>query len=318
MQYFLGQINFVKRFVPNFTQTVLPLQHMIRKDTIFKWNTIEKEAFNSIKQEIIQVPSLLSPNYDKEFVLYTFSSEKSYASMLSQKNDQNIEVPISFESSALQGEKLNYIDVEKQAYAVFKSIKHFRPFLIKSHTKVIVPHPSVRSLLIQKYLGDKRENWVTTLQEYDLEIKPAKIVRGQGLCKLLTETIDTTSENADKVKDTEDIQHVCVTPDIPDSQYSDLVYYLTHGTTPSHLDFKKKRALRIKSTQYQLINNVLFRKNYDSMLLRCLEKQEADKVLFDLHDGPAGGHFGGDTTAHKILRAGYYWPTLFKYSHAYV
>jgi hypothetical protein len=48
------------------------------------------------------------------------------------------------------------------------------------------------------------------------------------------------------------------------------------------------------------------------MLLRCLEEQEADKVLFDLHDGPAGGHFGGDTTAHNILCARYYWMTLFK------
>jgi hypothetical protein len=96
--------------------------------------------------------------------------------MLSPENYQNIEVPVAFESSTLQGAKLNYTDVEKHAYAVFKCIKHSRPFLIKSHTKVIVPHPSVISLLIQKDLGDKRENWVTTLQEYDLEIKPAKIV----------------------------------------------------------------------------------------------------------------------------------------------
>ena len=38
--------------------------------------------------------------------------------------------------------------------------------------------------------------------------------------------------------------------------------------------------------------------------------------MTDLHDGPAGGHYSGDTTAHKILRAGHYWPTLFKYAHA--
>jgi hypothetical protein len=43
------------------------------------------------------------------------------------------------------------------------------------------------------------------------------------------------------------------------------------------------------------------------MLLRCLEKQEADKFLFDLHDEPTSGHFGGDTTTHKILCIGYYW-----------
>ena len=42
MQSFLGQINFVKHFIPDFIETVLPLQRMIRKDTLFKWNTIKK------------------------------------------------------------------------------------------------------------------------------------------------------------------------------------------------------------------------------------------------------------------------------------
>ena len=37
-----------------------------------------------------------------------------------------------------------------------------------------------------------------------------------------------------------------------------------------------------------------------------------------LSDGPDGGHFSRDTTAHKILRVGYYWPTLFKDAHAHV
>jgi hypothetical protein len=50
--------------------------------------------------------------------------------------------------------------------------------------------------------------------------------------------------------------------------------------------------------------------------MRFLERDEVDKVLSELHAGEASGHFSGDTTAHKVLRAGYYWPTLFKYSHA--
>ena len=37
-----------------------------------------------------------------------------------------------------------------------------------------------------------------------------------------------------------------------------------------------------------------------------------------MHDGPARGHFSKDTTTHKILRVGYYWPTLFKDAHAHV
>jgi hypothetical protein len=50
--------------------------------------------------------------------------------------------------------------------------------------------------------------------------------------------------------------------------------------------------------------------------MRCLEKDEVEKVLLELHAGEAGGHFSGDTTTHKVLRAGYYWPTLFRDAHA--
>ena len=88
-----------------------------------------------------------------------------------------------FFSSNLQGSELNYSDVEKQAYAVFKEIKYFRPFLLKTHIKIIVPFPVVRNILVQKDVGEKRANWVTALQEYDVEIKPANIVRGQGFAK---------------------------------------------------------------------------------------------------------------------------------------
>ena len=37
-----------------------------------------------------------------------------------------------------------------------------------------------------------------------------------------------------------------------------------------------------------------------------------------MHDGPVGGNFLGDTTAHKFLRDGYYLPTFFKDAHPYV
>jgi hypothetical protein len=84
-----------------------------------------------------------------------------------------------------------------------------------------------------------------------------------------------------------------------------------------NLNPRERRALRLKSAQYRLINSVLFQVNYDGVLLRCLEHEDADKVLKELHDGPVGGHFAGDTTAHKILRDGYYWPTLFKDAHTY-
>jgi hypothetical protein len=47
----------------------------------------------------------------------------------------------------------------------------------------------------------------------------------------------------------------------------------------------------------------------------CLEKEESKRVLAELHANKASSHFGGDTTTHKVLSVGYYWPILFKDAH---
>ena len=67
-------------------------------------------------------------------------------------------------STGLQGAELNYPSVDKQAYVVFKAAKQFRPYILKNRTKVIVPHPVVRSLFVKKELGERRGSWVTALQ----------------------------------------------------------------------------------------------------------------------------------------------------------
>jgi len=63
MQSFLGQIIFFKRLVPDFSRIVLPLQFMIKKNYLFKWGHSKHEAFNLIKQAIINAPSLVTPNF---------------------------------------------------------------------------------------------------------------------------------------------------------------------------------------------------------------------------------------------------------------
>ena len=123
---------------------------MIKKDAIFNWGQTEKESFQKILEAISEAPGLLSPDFNKDFILYTFASDISYATVLTQLNQQNNEVPISFMSSNFKGAELNYHEVDKQDFAVFKGIKHFRPYLLKSKMKIIVPCSSVRNLLVQK------------------------------------------------------------------------------------------------------------------------------------------------------------------------
>ena len=99
----MGTINFVRRFVPDFAQIVKPLQQMVKQSVQFKWTDVEKNAFSKIKTSISHAPSIKSPYFDKDFILYTFASYDSLAAVLTQKEDGGDEYPISFMSTGLQG-----------------------------------------------------------------------------------------------------------------------------------------------------------------------------------------------------------------------
>jgi len=155
-----------------------------------------------------------------------------------------------------------------------------------------------------------------------VEINPSKIIRDQGLCNLVTEgynnyaSIDHEDSEAGWVNEADMIhKEVFFIFASTDSWYNDLKYFLVNKSNPSHLNAQKRWALRLKASCYQLINDILFIKNFDNVLLRCLEKDDAEKVIIYLDDGLAGGHYNEETTTHKILRVGYYWKTLFKDAH---
>ena len=131
---------------------------------------------------------------------------------------------------------------------------------------------------------------MTTLQEYDLEFKPANIFKGQGLSKLIAE--GHNDEDCDWENKAElNMIDVCPIFTSPKSWYRDLVHYLQEGYFTEHWNSKKRMALCLKLSSYQIIDGVLFRKNYDAVFLRCLEQDDASKVVKELHDSPAGGHF---------------------------
>jgi hypothetical protein len=76
---------------------------MIKKDTNFKWTKERKDAFDKTKEGIVEAPTLRSPNFDKEFILYTFASDHSIVAMLTQKDEVREEFPVSFMIIGLQG-----------------------------------------------------------------------------------------------------------------------------------------------------------------------------------------------------------------------
>ena len=101
-----------------------------------------------------------------------------------------------------------------------------------------------------------------------------EIVKVQGLCLLASQSNDPDQQQQWKQEEyiSTDTVNVIFAP--TSGWYDDIRFYLTHEDDHPTLDFKKRRALRLKSTPYQFIDNVLFKRNYDGVFLRCLEKQK--------------------------------------------
>jgi hypothetical protein len=72
----------------------------------------------------------------------------------------------------------------------------------------------------------------------------------------------------------------------------------------------------MKSNQYVLIVDILFRRNFDGILLRCVDENQAPTLIKNFHERICGGHFAPSTTAHKIIKVGFYWLLIFRDSYA--
>ena len=61
-------------------------------------------------------------------------------------------------------------------------------YILYSRIIAYVPNSIVKDILTQKGPNGKRGKWIATILEYDIEIKPTKLIKGQGLAKLMAES----------------------------------------------------------------------------------------------------------------------------------
>lgn len=81
--------------------------------------------------------------------MYIFYLDSLIVVALNQKDNQDNERKISFMSTKLQGSELNYPTMDKQTSTIYKVIKHYSPYIFKSHVIVLVTQVVVHSFFVQ-------------------------------------------------------------------------------------------------------------------------------------------------------------------------
>ena len=83
-------------------------------------------------------------------------------------------------------------------------------------------------------------------------------------------------------------------------------------------DAKEARKLKNQASRYILYEGRLYKRSYFLPLLKCLRPSEAGFTLREVHEGVCGNHMGAWSLSYKLLRQGYYWPTMYHDSVEYV
>ena len=94
---------------------------------------------------------------------------------------------MAFFNKTLRDIELRYDLIEKQAYALIKYLKAFRIYIMHSEVVAYVPSASVKDVLTQPDIDGKRAKWIAKFIEFNIEVKPTKLIIGQGLAKLMAE-----------------------------------------------------------------------------------------------------------------------------------
>eukprot|EP00253_Pinus_taeda_P027055 PITA_27055 len=246
---------------------------MLKKESEVKWTDAARKSFESIKRDIMEAPTLINPDYNKEFHIFSFASNDTLAVVLMQADEEGSEHPVAYFSKTLRVVEL-------------------------------------------------RAKWIARLIEFNIELKPTKLVRGQGLARLMAEENCRTLDmnliriNSRDSQAAEDMVELRKNQSLIEKLascdwYSVIAQFLLKLEVSPGLSSSQARTIKLRAAKYCIHENLLYRRDPSRVLLRCLDKEKSMEVTQQFHSNICGGHHYWKTTTHKILRARYYWPTLF-------
>ena len=179
IQSFLGFANFYRRFIPSYSEIVLPLTRLTRKNVPWDFSDACRKAFNDLKTAFTRAPVLHHWVPDRQITVETDASDYAIAGILSITSDSGELHPIAFHSRTLTGAELNYDTHDKELLAIFEAFKVWRHYLEGSGTPVdvVTDHKNLEYFSTTKLLTRRQARWSEYLSQFNLVIRfrPGKL-----------------------------------------------------------------------------------------------------------------------------------------------
>ena len=191
VQAFLGFANFYRRFIPEFSKKVKPLNELTKgtqyttrsgnrkiKYGTFDWTTTCQQAFEDLKRAFTTAPVLAHYDLKLETWVETNASDFVVAGVLSQMHGEVLK-PVAYFSKKMTPAECNYMIYDKELLAIVKSFKTWRPELASVQNelvKMLTNHRNLEHFMTTKQLNRRQARWAEFLSEFNFKIsyRPGK------------------------------------------------------------------------------------------------------------------------------------------------
>ena len=87
-----------------------------------------------------------------------------------------------------------------------------------------------------------------------------------------------------------------------------IISFLQDGHLPQNAEEAKK--VKKRAARFTILNDALYKRGFSIPYLKCVDEEEARYILEEIHGGVCGDHAGPRSLVNKVVRTGYFWPTM--------
>ena len=172
---FLGLTGYYRKFVRNYGMLARPLTSLLKKQS-FVWIEAAQQAFQLLKQAMVNTPVLALPDFNKTFTVEIDACNTGVGAVLSQEDH-----PVAFYSKALGVNNQKKSIYEKEFLAIMMAIDRWRSYLSRAPFVIKTDHQSLCHLGDQNLTSDLQRKAMTKLVGLQFTIQYKKGVENSAV-----------------------------------------------------------------------------------------------------------------------------------------
>ncbi|GBG73749.1 hypothetical protein CBR_g17089 [Chara braunii] len=150
-----------------------PLTDLTRLDTLWDWSDECEGAFKSLKHALMNHEVLMVPDPQKPFIVTTDASQYGIGAVLAQQDGKKLR-RIEYMSKKMPSKKLAKSTYERELYALYKALVHWRHFLLGRFFYLRTDHQTLKWIKTQPALFDALKRWIEVIDQYDFKLEYLK------------------------------------------------------------------------------------------------------------------------------------------------